>query len=67
MSITLHAFRDNAGLSQVQLAKVMDRPRTYISKLENGKALPVLGSLPRIAEALGTTVYGLIAVAESIP
>jgi transcriptional regulator with XRE-family HTH domain len=30
----------------------MQVPRTYISKIENGKAIPTLGSLERLAEAL---------------
>ena len=40
-------------LSQRQLAGRMQVPRTYISKIENGKAIPTLGSLQRLAEALG--------------
>ncbi len=36
-------------LSQRQLASRMQVPRTYISKIENGKAIPTLGSLERLA------------------
>ena len=39
-------------LSQRQLAGRMQVPRTYISKIENGKAIPTLGSLERLANAL---------------
>jgi transcriptional regulator with XRE-family HTH domain len=39
-------------LSQRQLAGRMQVPRTYISKIENGKAIPTLGSLERLAAAL---------------
>ena len=39
-------------LSQRQLAGRMQVPRTYISKIENGKAIPTLGSLERLADAL---------------
>ncbi len=39
-------------LSQRQLAGRMQVPRTYISKIENGKAIPTLGSLERLAKAL---------------
>ncbi|HEU5457795.1 MAG TPA: helix-turn-helix transcriptional regulator, partial [Terracidiphilus sp.] len=38
-------------LSQRQLASRMQVPRTYISKIENGKAIPTLGSLERLARA----------------
>ena len=37
-------------LSQRQLAGRMQVPRTYISKIENGKAVPTLGSLERLPE-----------------
>ena len=47
-------------LSQRQLAGRMMVPRTYISKIENGKAIPTLGSLGRLAEALGVPVSQLV-------
>src|SRR5579871_2536501 len=36
------------NLSQRQLATRMNVPRTYISKIENGKAMPTLSSLDRL-------------------
>ncbi len=47
-------------LSQRQLAGRMQVPRTYISKIENGKAIPTLGSLERLATALGVEVRQLV-------
>ena len=47
-------------LSQRQLAGRMQVPRTYISKIENGKAIPTLGSLERLAEALEVDVCQLV-------
>src|SRR6516165_7581307 len=47
-------------LSQRQLAARMQVPRTYISKIENGKAIPTLGSLERLAEALEVDVCQLV-------
>jgi len=47
-------------LSQRQLAGRMQVPRTYISKIENGKAIPTLGSLERLAGALGVDVSQLV-------
>jgi transcriptional regulator with XRE-family HTH domain len=38
----------------------MEVPRTYISKIENGKAIPTLGSLERLASALGVEVCQLV-------
>ncbi len=47
-------------LSQRQLASRMQVPRTYISKIENGKAIPTLGSLERLANALEVEVCQLV-------
>ncbi|HEY3705910.1 MAG TPA: helix-turn-helix domain-containing protein [Terracidiphilus sp.] len=47
-------------LSQRQLAGRMQVPRTYISKIENGKAIPTLGSLERLAHALEIDVCQLV-------
>ena len=52
-------------LSQRQLAGRMLVPRTYISKIENGKAIPTLGSLERLANALGVEVRHLVRDARS--
>lgn len=52
-------------LSQRQLASRMQVPRTYISKIENGKAIPTLGSLERLAVALGVSVCHLVRDARS--
>ena len=38
----------------------MQVPRTYISKIENGKAIPTLGSLQRLADALEVDMRQLV-------
>jgi transcriptional regulator with XRE-family HTH domain len=38
----------------------MQVPRTYISKIENGKAIPTLSSLDRLAQALEVSVCLLL-------
>ncbi|MGD0095790.1 MAG: helix-turn-helix transcriptional regulator [Terracidiphilus sp.] len=53
-------------LSQRQLAGRMQVPRTYISKIENGKAIPTLGSLQRVADALGVDVRQLVRDTRSL-
>jgi transcriptional regulator with XRE-family HTH domain len=53
-------------LSQRQLAGRMQVPRTYISKIENGKAIPTLGSLERLAAALEVDVCQLVRDARSL-
>jgi transcriptional regulator with XRE-family HTH domain len=52
-------------LSQRQVAGLMQVPRTYVSKIENGKAIPTLGSLERLAAALGVDICQLVSDARS--
>ncbi len=53
------------NLSQRQLAGRMGVPRTYISKIENGKAMPTLGSLERLARALQVDISALLRDAKT--
>jgi len=53
-------LRHVRNLSQRQLAARMGVPRTYISKIENGKAMPTLSSLDRIARALQVDISTLL-------
>jgi transcriptional regulator with XRE-family HTH domain len=53
-------IRRTRHLSQRQLAGRMQVPRTYISKIENGKAIPTLGSLERLANALEVDMCQLV-------
>jgi transcriptional regulator with XRE-family HTH domain len=52
--------RHGRNLSQRQLAGRMQVPRTYISKIENGKAVPTLSSLERLARALEVDICELL-------
>ena len=58
-------IRTSQGLSQRQLAGRMNVPRTYISKIENGKAMPTLSSLERLATALEVDICALLRDARS--
>ena len=53
-------LRHVRNLSQRQLAARMGVPRTYISKIENGKAMPTLSSLDRLARALEVDISALL-------
>jgi transcriptional regulator with XRE-family HTH domain len=53
-------LRHVRNLSQRQLAARMNVPRTYISKIENGKAMPTLNSLDRLARALEVDISALL-------
>ena len=53
---TLKEERLKAGLTQQQLAEKIGTKKTYISRLENGKADVQLSTLYRIFEGLGKRV-----------
>jgi transcriptional regulator with XRE-family HTH domain len=53
-------LRQKSGLSQRQLALKMQVPRTYVSKIENEKAMPTLSSLQRLATALEVSMGDLL-------
>ena len=54
--LTLREERLRAGLTQEQLAEKKGNKKTYISRLENGKADVQLTTLFRIFEGLGRRV-----------
>ena len=54
------SFRAALNLSQRALAMKMGIPRTYISKVENGKILPYTAQMRRLAAALNVTVGQLL-------
>ena len=58
-------IRRARNLSQRQLAGRMQVPRTYISKIENGKAMPTLSSLERLSSALEIDICDLLRDARS--
>lgn len=58
-------LRLGRNLSQRQLAGRMGVPRTYISKIENGKAMPTLSSLERLAKALQVDISALLRDAKT--
>ncbi len=56
LALTLKEERIRAGLTQEQLAEKIGTKKTYISRLENGKADIQLNTLFRIFEGLGRRV-----------
>jgi transcriptional regulator with XRE-family HTH domain len=60
IAASIRMFRQKSGLSQRQLALRMQVPRTYVSKIENEKAVPTLSSLERLATALEVTMADLL-------
>jgi transcriptional regulator with XRE-family HTH domain len=60
IAAAIRMLRQKGGLSQRQLALRMSVPRTYVSKIENEKAMPTLSSLERLATALEVGVADLL-------
>jgi len=60
VATAIRMFRQKSGLSQRQLALRMHVPRTYVSKIENEKAMPTLSSLQRLATALEVSMADLL-------
>lgn len=60
VAVRLREIRNARHLSQRQLAARLDVPRTYISKIENGRAMPTLASLQRLATALAVPMCEMV-------
>ena len=60
VAVRIREVRSLRNMSQRQLAAKMAVPRTYISKVENGRATPTLASLERLAEALSVQLSDLL-------
>ncbi|MGN6814735.1 MAG: helix-turn-helix domain-containing protein [Solirubrobacterales bacterium] len=56
--------RTDAGLEQKELAELAEVKASEISRLEKGKKNPQWGTVKRVAEALGTPLADLAALAE---
>ena len=57
----LRLARENAGVSQEELAGMCEIHRTEVSLLERGGREPRLGTMVKLAVALGTTPQALCA------
>jgi len=51
--------RKNSGLTQQQLADMLETDRSSVSKYENGIGLPLANTLQKICEILGVTMDSL--------
>ena len=62
LAATLKEERLRAGLTQEQLAERIGTKKTYISRLENGKAVVLLNTLFQIFDGLGRRISLTISV-----
>lgn len=61
---TIRKAREEAGLTQGELAERADLSRVYVTLLENGKKMPSIEVFGRVAGALGIKASRLLARAE---
>ncbi|WP_100523977.1 helix-turn-helix domain-containing protein [Mycobacteroides abscessus] len=56
----LRELRRAAGLTQVEVAKRLDVPQSFVSKYESGERRLDVIELRHVAEAIGTTLQTVI-------
>jgi transcriptional regulator with XRE-family HTH domain len=66
LGLAVRQAREQAGLTQSQLAEQANMNKTWISHIESGRVNPAYGTLRRISQALGIALSSLIASAETI-
>ncbi len=64
MYFNLQKFREEKGLSQLELAKKSSVSQAFISQIESGKKVPTVFIAKKIALALDIPVDGLIELRE---
>jgi len=63
MGARIAALRKEKGLTQLELAQQLNVTDKAVSKWERDKASPDIHSIPRLAQALGTTTAALLEAA----
>lgn len=66
MQDELRRIRKQAALSQVELASLLHKPQSYISKYENGERKLDILELREICAALGISLAGFVENLERI-
>lgn len=61
---TIRELRRRKGVSQEKLADAIDSHQVYISEIENGRKLPSLTVLLRMASFFGLRLSELVALVE---
>ena len=65
LTALLRSMRENAGLTQVELAARLKRSQAFVSKYENGQRRLDLVELRKLAIVLGTSLPEIVARFEA--
>src|SRR4051812_21737987 len=63
---SIRAARAGAGLTLGQVARACGLSVAFLSQVENGKAMPSVLTLHKVARTLGTTAHALLMHGESL-
>ena len=58
--IRIKEIRERVGMTQVELSEISGISQEHISRIENGKFTPGLGTAERIARAMGVALNDLL-------
>ncbi|WP_123748188.1 helix-turn-helix domain-containing protein [Saccharothrix texasensis] len=58
--LLLRQLREEAGLTQTQVAERLDEPQSFVSKYESGERRLDVVETQHVAEALGTTLAAVV-------
>jgi len=64
LHLVIKLLRNAEGMSQLDLARIMGVPRTFISRLERNMCQPRLETLEHISAALNASPFALMAMCE---
>lgn len=67
LGANVQKYRKIVGLTQEQLAKIVDCSNSHIGQIENGRGIPSLEITTKIANALGVSVDQLIIADSKYP
>lgn len=67
IGIAVRTARKDAGLTMREVALKSGLSQPFLSQTENGRAVPSVMNLHRLAQSLGTTAHALLAQGERTP
>lgn len=56
----LKRIRTEKGISQGEIARILETDKGFVSNIENGKTNPTLATITRIAKAVGVSTDELL-------